>query len=800
MEKFFRPLVRFIERFYWLILLLGLASAGVCLPRVIHLFKNISTDFIDLLPQDMPSVQSLLKVRDKLQPKRRVFILFESDNPEAVQKNLDAMAAHLKDDPFVGKIYTRKEGYDFFKNHQLFYLPVPDLEEIRDKIDRKIQQEKLGGLYVSLDDDDKEFDLQALKDKYLKGHGIDDAGADYFVSPNGKIYGMLIESKQANLNLAQEKTFQQDIKDKMATFKPVADDPTMKILFWGSSRAQEYRALMRDLQVAGAISGILIFLPLLIRFRRPSYVLGVFFPLAVGIPISLALASLWIQKLSVTTSFLFAILGGLGVETGIHLLSRYLESRRGGKSVEDSLLDLYTSMGGAVLTSVSTLAVTFLLMIFGKFRGFSEFGFISGVGLYVLFIIYFTVFPAGLVLMEKLGRFKKVEGKPEKQRKIPFTPGFIRLTLGICTALTILSIFAVPKLKFEYDTRKIRADNPADRSAKVKQEAVGFPRLTPAVVIIDNERQSEALEAAIDRMKEKRKDTIADVSRSIYNLVPKDQDKKMEVIDQMIRILSDDALDLVKGQHKKDLETFKDVLQQHHPFVLADVPPEIQKHFRGNDGGPESFFMIYKKPQYDLDNGLNAIRFAEEVQDIKTPVGHFTATSDSIVFADVLRTMFSDSRLILVISTLSIVFFVYLNFRNVKQTALIAFSIFSGVLWVMGIMYLLGLRLNLYNMVMIPAIMGMSIDNSIHIVHRYEELGPGSLSEVMGTAGLSSMLASLTNAAGFIGLVFCTHGGLRSMGMIVLLGLGTCLVTTLIYLPMILEFLEKRRAKVAVPA
>jgi predicted RND superfamily exporter protein len=55
------------------------------------------------------------------------------------------------------------------------------------------------------------------------------------------------------------------------------------------------------------------------------------------------------------------------------------------------------------------------------------------------------------------------------------------------------------------------------------------------------------------------------------------------------------------------------------------------------------------------------------------------------------------------------------------------------------------------------------------------------------------MLASLTNAAGFIGLAFCTHGGLRSMGLVAVTGLATCLITTLVFLPMTLQYLEWRR-------
>ena len=42
-------------------------------------------------------------------------------------------------------------------------------------------------------------------------------------------------------------------------------------------------------------------------------------------------------------------------------------------------------------------------------------------------------------------------------------------------------------------------------------------------------------------------------------------------------------------------------------------------------------------------------------------------------------------------------------------------------------MYAFDIKLNLYNMVAFPTIIGMGIDNSVHIFHRYQEIGRGSL-------------------------------------------------------------------------
>lgn len=793
MEKLFRPVVRFLIRFFPFVIVLTVVLGGLSLPRVIQLFKNINTDLVDLLPENFPSVQNLLEVRDRLQLKRRFVILLESDYPEKTQEALEDLKILLEGRPGVGKVYAKKEGFEFFKNHQMLYLPVTDLHEIRDKIDRKIQHKKLGGFYISFDEEDEEeVNLEELKNKYLGKTG-EESFTEYFVSPNGRIYGFYVESAKANPTVKEEKVFQDEVKEMVTAFNPKKYDPSMTLLFSGSSRVKEYRALIRDLKVAGAISGVLIFLPLLIRFRKPINILIVFLPLAVGIPMGLGLASFWIHKLNVTTSFLFAILGGLGVETGIHLFSRYHERRSQGKSIEAALLDLYVSVGPAILTSVSALAVTFLLMIFSDFRGFSEFGLISGIGLYVIFILYFTFFPALLVMFEKLRLFRWGTAQKEHAFHLRLSPGFIRTLLVLFTLITAASIIAIPRLQFEYDTKKIRADSPTDRITKVKQRSIGSKRFSKGLILIKNEAEARAIENALETKKKQNPDSLLDIVQSLYSLVPEDQEGKMPIIHEMIGLLSDDALDLMEEEDRNDLEEFKDVLKKHRPTTLAEVPAETKKFFTGENDTSESFLMVYAKPGIELDDARNAMLFAEDVENIQTPLGTFSATHDGIVFADVIRTLFKDSKKIIIISCLSIFTFVLLSFRNLKKAGLVMFSIFAGLLWVFGVMFLIGIKFNLYNMVMIPAIMGMSIDNSIHIYHRYDELGKGSLGKVLGTTGIAALLASMTNASGFIGLVFCNHGGLRSMGVIVLIGLATSLVTTLVYLPMILDYLENRQ-------
>lgn len=794
LEKFFRKWVSFLMKFYPLVIILGIAIAGLSMPNMISLFKNISTDPIDLLPKDYPSVQSLRKIRKKFNPKKRLGIILESPNPSNTLRLVEAIQPIIQAHPLVGRAYIEKVAFDYFDKNKLLFLDLEDLGTIRDRIDRKIQREKLGGFYISFEDeeDEEKFEFSDLKDKYGERFGDPDTNR-YFVSPNGLVFGVFAESRQSNLDIKQEIKFQNALMEMVKNF-PIQDyDPEMKMYISGSSRILEYRALLRDLKIAGAISGILIFLPLLLRFRRPQYVFLIFFPLALGIPTGLALSTFWIQKLNVTTSFLFAILGGLGVETGIHLFSRYYEERKSGRSVADCILDLYVKIGRPVFTAVATLAVTFLLMIINDFRGFSEFGLISGIGLWTVFFFYFTFFPALLILSEKIKLLKIGQHLKEFESAFRFSPTFIRTLSPIFLLFTIFSLAMLPQIQFEYDFKKIRADQKELRVAKRKQRMTSGKRVNkPAVIMIHNEAQAQQLKAVVKDWKAENPDTVLEGSTSIYSLVPKKQKEKLLLVEEMQEMLADDSIKLVKGEKKKDLDDFKLALNRTSLTSFAEVPQKLIDAFQGDPKIPGTLFYIYAKPRLEMDNGLNALAFARELESLKIPPGLEAPSSDSVVFAGVISTMFRDSKKVLMIAVLSLMFFVYIDFRDLKKTGLVMFSIITGILWVGGVMYLAGIRLNLYNMIMLPAIMGMSIDNSIHIYHRYEELGPGSLSKVMSTTGIAAILASVTNAAGFIGLTFCSHGGLRSMGVVACIGLATSLVTTLVFLPMILHYLEER--------
>jgi predicted RND superfamily exporter protein len=80
----------------------------------------------------------------------------------------------------------------------------------------------------------------------------------------------------------------------------------------------------------------------------------------------------------------------------------------------------------------------------------------------------------------------------------------------------------------------------------------------------------------------------------------------------------------------------------------------------------------------------------------------------------------------------------------------------------------------------------------VHLVHRYREAGPGSLRAVLRSTGEHVTMGALTTMIGFSGLLLSFHPGLRSIGLLALIGIGTTLLAALFFLPALLQWLEDR--------
>jgi predicted RND superfamily exporter protein len=94
------------------------------------------------------------------------------------------------------------------------------------------------------------------------------------------------------------------------------------------------------------------------------------------------------------------------------------------------------------------------------------------------------------------------------------------------------------------------------------------------------------------------------------------------------------------------------------------------------------------------------------------------------------------------------------------------------------------------NIMTLPLVIGVGVTSGIHILNRFaEERRPSILAKSTGKAVIVS---AVTTMFGFGALIFGKHQGIQSLGYIMTVGTGTCMVAALTFLPAVLTLLLRR--------
>jgi len=110
-----------------------------------------------------------------------------------------------------------------------------------------------------------------------------------------------------------------------------------------------------------------------------------------------------------------------------------------------------------------------------------------------------------------------------------------------------------------------------------------------------------------------------------------------------------------------------------------------------------------------------------------------------------------------------------------------------GSIWMGGLMGWFGIPLNPANIMTLPLVIGIGVTNGIHILNRFaEEKTAGILAKSTGKA---VFVSGLTAIAGFGSLMVAKHQGIRSLGEVMSVGVTTCMIAGLTFLPAVLNLI-----------
>lgn len=799
--------------------MLGIALAATLLALVPASRLSIRTDLEAMLPRGEPASEAYRAFLEEFGGIEKVFVTLRAPDgaaadPDALADAAEAFAAALGDSPDVQRVrFGWDEGDEAFLAKRL----APRLPLLLDERGVATLRERLSATALA-----------------ERASALKDAAA----GPEGVFLSRIVAADP--LGLAKER-MRALASDSALPFEPMtgallSHDRRGVLLIVtptrGEADAAGGRALVKALEAAYASASGSFAVPLrmtavggplyaakdeqalkadLIRILTAASVLvlgmivlafdGISIPaISVG---AVAVGQIWCaglvgSTLGAVTAIgvgFAAILLGLGDDFTIHLGARFRELWREGATPADALERALAESGPGIVAAAATTAAAFACLAFAGFRPFRELGIVVAAGIVLLLLATFTAAAPALTLAARRWRRDRarrplrsfsgiVEGAVRVGREHP------RATVGFVGAVCAVAALFASRLTLDTDLARLRPEDPAMTRAE-RELAEGFGvGLDTTTVIVRAGTSADALDraAAVAALLREALPAGAGVSS------PSDWIVSGERLRHRLRELAPLGLDrgadrLVAALEREGLEpkAFSGVLdglralaagREPEPIPEGAWPDWIAEGVRAGAGGaavvvraraPSGAWPAGPPPALlaaveRISPGAqvaNAPRIGAEVKAVALrDLASLGALAIAIVFAIVLISYCGD----------------------LAATALTFLPVAVGTVCTAGLWGALGRPLDLFSMAVVPVMVGIGVDDGLHVLHLARQRG-ADLQRAAQEAGRGVVLTNATTCAGFASLAVSQVPGLRNGGLLICTGNLLCLAATLLVLP-----------------
>ncbi|MFZ5629187.1 MAG: efflux RND transporter permease subunit [Spirochaetota bacterium] len=743
---------------------------------------RVDTNLLNLLPAETESLVRLTQLRDASDVKGFLVVTFESDTPRS-ERELTAMAERLEatiaSQDFLRKS-TSKVIYgipgEFLLRYSLWYADYGDLVKVRDRLDNSIRQAKRreNPYFEDLEESaPAPFYIGDVLNKYRKKY----LSSGSFIDNDHKRIAVLLSLREPPDNIQFAQSYLAALRDSI---RSEAERRQFKLHLSGryASDVEKQRRLAEDISQSTTITLLILVASLVIFFRSLRVLLVVGLPVMAALGYTYWAAWYFIGEISIISSFLTSILLGLGIDYGIHLFARYKGERVKGHGMTESLeITMRNLFRGLSFGMISTAAV-FLTLSFSRFIAFAEFGRIALGGVLFFFAAFVLYFPALVFLTEKFS-FGTTEASHilEKTRRIRGWQMAIIVFVAVYGAVTA---FRPP---FEYDFFELESTDHRRISKEGQHRQIRIIENREHMVIYELPNW-EALRATEQNLRALATGSGLEL-HSALDLVPTDVARKQVVIRQMNALLKQAELYAFISLDAATLARIRQGLRmtEGRPVTLEDIPEAFRQHLI-QDGR----YYLYAFPRAVSELRRGALDFAAKVRETCSivlsdsqacPAGNkVRGISDLYVLDDILDTVMRDFAKQIALIAVVIAVIVLSLTRRLAGVTLILAPLAVGILALfalIGIFHQLSatwlFELNYINLLAIPILLGVGIDNGIYLYSHARESGLSQVNQIMASTGGSIFISNFTTSMGFLSLTISSHRGLASFGFLTFAGM-----------------------------
>jgi len=596
--------------------------------------------------------------------------------------------------------------------------------------------------------------------------------------------------------------------------------------------------------VAGVASFVMVGAILMFALRSVRLVLSALLSLIVGLVLTGAFAAVAIGHLNLLSVAFAVLFIGLGIDFGVHLCMGYQERLANGRSHAEALRESCTRVGGSLFLCALTTAIGFYVFVPSDFSGVAELGLISGTGMFVSLFCSFTVLPA----LMSLGLREEALRPAAKRAQVRLVPGFpTRHPVAVALATLLvggLALTAIPGARFERNPLLVR--DPSAESVQAFEELLAEARTSPWSLnaVRPDLATAEELAARLNAL------PTVENAHTVRSYVPERQQEKLEIIEDVAVFLAppptadgsppaptpEESLEAMRD-FRRELSRLIDERGDAHPTaasmlssvtdfiaalealppgelratldeleqgLLGALPRQLDLIQRAVSVGPitlealpddlvtrmisaSGMVRVRILPSEDLTDPAALTRFVESVREVAP-----RATGSAVAIYSAGQEVVRALQEAFAAAIIAIAILLLVIWRALGDTALVMIPMALAGVLTAAVAVVTGLPFNFADVIVLPLLLGIGVDTSIHLVHRSRHAEPGDPSLLETSTANAVVFSAATTIASFGSLAFATHRGMASLGQLLTLGVSMTVLCNLVVLPALLELRARR--------
>lgn len=579
--------------------------------------------------------------------------------------------------------------------------------------------------------------------------------------------------------------------DKLFNYLSVKNTLKIKTEYYGSAAVAVGNAdqIKRDIALTVSVAMLIILVFIGWYFRSIIIPFISFLPAVFGGISALAILLILNGKMSTIALGIGSVLLGIIVDYSLYIFSLH--------KTKGSMKSVIKDMSSPIILCSLTTSIAFFSLLFVKSEVLRDLGLFAGL----------SIIGAALFSLIVLPHLIKTENKPSKLRKATFIDKIVayklesnRYVLLSILIITIVFLFYSKKATFETDMYSMNYLSSKMKQAEKNLNRINGGSLNSIYVFSIGQDLTKALSinANISKKLERLKDeNIVKKYTNVGTVLINDSIQKVR-IQKWNDYWSPEKKEKIKNLLIKTGERYrfkKDAFYKFYNFLDYNFQPvEISKFNDIRDLFIND--MITENKEFTMI--MSVVKVNSE--DRTKLYSAFKGEKNSIVIdwqeltSSFVNNTKLDFDLIVKLCMIFVTLVLILSFGRIETGIIAALPMFVSWLWTLGFMGVLGIKFNIFNIIVSTFVFGLGVDYAILMMRGL--LLENMYGQIeMGSYKTSIFLSSFTTLVGTGVLMLAKHPSLYSIGLVSILGLISVVLISYTLEPVLFNWLVAKKGR-----